>query len=347
MVEHGPVLLEAEVSPEQRAEACLELQQAGLRLVQERYGEGSSIERLPFHGPEHTEAVMERTGQILEDLRSVNPDGVTEEDAAFGRMAAAWHDTEMRSRENPTTGLRDRFRGFYEGDNPNLPSGERGNEGASAEALVESMRAAVDADGGAIFSDADVARAERAVAATFPAFAFEEFPPEEKARVPGGPEKGLKIYQPHLEAGLREGRVDRVALALGLADLSYFGYEDDPRVSLAHAKEEFREIHLELNNLDALTPEQRGKAAKDILSFMDGQTGFIRWQRVRFEQLIQPLFPVEQQRLRERFPEENWNWSLAEAQRYAQTLHAKYDAAAVAGDREQFEVLAREMGYGR
>lgn len=62
------------------------------QLIRDRF-EGNNGDALAFHNTVHTDGVMRRTRAILETIRAVRSDLVTEHDLLLGDIASAYHDT--------------------------------------------------------------------------------------------------------------------------------------------------------------------------------------------------------------------------------------------------------------
>lgn len=340
-----------------RHEAFAYLIKRGLNLVHDRYDPGGNEEYLPFHGSNHTKEVVENIEKILTALNAL-PD-----DIEFGKAAAAWHDSIMGVLVD-AAGIRIRLRGFYteeatNSDNPLLDTGELGNERASAEEIILAMKECFNVNGDPMFNDQDYARIRRIIAGTFVNVKMEKYPDEETERMkeiedfgqmPGdkkNPNIGLHIYQPHVLKNIESKNIDKVEMALALADFGVYGMQDDPEIVFRAGNAEFREINMASDQpiaLEGLTRKERKSFGRKMLDWVATQVGFLRFRRVDVHRFANTLGPEDRDILLELFKHQD-NIIIAAINRSKRMRDTYWNSVVENGDKEAFLALAREMGY--
>jgi len=252
-------------------------------------------EVLDFHELGHSEGVMEWTTDFLEEVRSIDPSLVTEEDIDLGKVESLGHDL-VQEAKTDTPPMRQRARGA--------------NEEASAREVIAEMAKYVLPDGKPVFDINFVTRsALRNIALTVPTLK------PNFAKLPDG-SMGLEMNQPDLTPGLsvveppkglgeeelvgwREQQLKElyktvetnkeaslIGLAIASADLRGELASSDPEDFRKSGDAEFRELNItiteEVKDWRNITPERRAKIVGAILGWKKVQTGFAKWQRLHF-----------------------------------------------------------------
>lgn len=269
-----------------------------------------------FHNEGHIEDVE---GDALAILSIFEKYGATGEDERLvAKTAASGHDiiiehTVQQDKTAFNAGQRMRHRGF--GDQMPEPvkalvkarGGEKGNEELSWERTLEVINQ--KDPNKEVYTDAVREKIRLAIAATYPN-AYPATLPEGATTITDpqtnesvdltaflgkdkdGKPMAFKFDQPFLNA---EG-ADLSTLAVAFGDLMYGG-KCDAETFIAHGNEEYRELNeVAMGELEhggeGLSPERKAAIAKGMIGWIGTQVGFLLWQKVRFEEVLNSFKPI-------------------------------------------------------
>ncbi len=313
----------------------------------------------PFHNPMHSANVDNISFAVCDRIKEIDPSLLNEQDE-LAREAAAWgHDSVIEYVDAITggqAGERVRRRGFLAADmNDKSREMGPGNEQASAQKIIDFIHQ-VDPNN-AIYKEQAIEGIKEAVAATFPAFAFEKLPVEKILQMDNrvrayldGEGKGLRIYQPHVK---EDGGVAALSLALGdLSSMGWLPVED----SIKMGDGEYREVkdkigYLLKQGIPNIPDEEKKKIIIDMEKWMDGQVSFFAWRKVETEHLIEnhqfKTSKDNQERIKRMFRERGVYKRFDEVITAAINRAEKYKETSfqALGLNDQLAILARDMGY--
>lgn len=258
-----------ERGPRNFEKAVTEGIQTAFRRIRERFEDNREDDpngwrRLAAHNVLHTERVVERTGIILEAIRTAAPEMVSERTIALGQLAAAWHDTvqEFQPVTEKTSDGRTKLvrKRVVPGK---IEQGD--NERASAEELLAYMDLPENRE---LFTDQDRELVRAAIMHTVPTFA------------------GGTVVQPITP----ESSV--IARAVALADLGgagMAGFEEYRHEGDALFREENIDITDALTKGVPLTPEDETFYKERMLAWSAFQEPFAKGRKARFEKEVEGL----------------------------------------------------------
>lgn len=268
-----------------------------------------------FHNEEHIEDVGADAAAILAIFKKF---GMTGEDDTLAAAAAAnGHDlvinhTVVTDRTAFNYGQRMRHRGFAEMIPANVKSLgiEKGNEELSWERTREIITK-FDPNK-EVYTDEVLEKIRRCIAATYPE-AYPATLPEGTTTI-ANPENGelvdltpylgkdkegkpmaFKFDQPFL---LSEPESDPSTLSVAFGDLMYGG-KCSSEAFTRHGNDEYQEtremIMAEIKGgVEAISPERKAEIAKDMTSWIGTQVGFLLWQKVRFDNVLNTFKPINE-----------------------------------------------------
>lgn len=260
----------AEVRFERFAEQGIE---QAIVLLRQRFENPSDPKnQLEFHNTEHTENVIQNTEFILEEIKKVAPELVTDRDIARAKLYAAFHDAVQEWEENHTEDGADvkvtRKRFIEE------------NETASFKELSEYMKAVNMEEKEQVFTEEDFTLGQQAIMGTVPGFDVEN----------------KTVYQPNVSK-----KTPLIARAIALADLGTAGISGGDNSS-TEGDRLFREENLDvkeaLSDFANMTEVQKEHYKNRMLNWTRFQVSFIEGRKNRLEQEINGLPEVAQSALK-------------------------------------------------
>lgn len=359
-------------SPEKvpsKLEVMEQLTQEGLDLHNKKHGRNGigGEDSKDFHGVHHPEELIKRAEKIANVFR------LTPERIALIKMILAWHDIVLnytKPLENNLTGMITRHRGAQNTEEELKSFKENGNEALSAKLLTQKMRDAK------VFTEEEIELGKKGVYVTYPEATFKKFieddyykiaekqNPELVAKISElekrGINSGLFFYQTHLRGYAQKSEwVPEEVLIPGLVDLGGSGLVEDSEFTI-EGNSELRELYYNIRqpeNLDRLKngntevdKQDRAKVVEEFLKWTKVQVGFVVFQAMRVEKIINALKndgrldDQQEQQMRgllcNYMP--NIDGQLARSIRLKEEYEKKLTEI---GEREAFIVLAKEMGY--
>lgn len=302
---------EREQNPESELELLKESVDRGVTLaleeVRERFEDAADVrDRLPFHNVDHTEGVIRRTVTILQTLREIDPERVSEREVELGRLTGGFHDT------------------VQTWSTQEIPDGEAikvmrrrnvgTNEQASGAEARKFMKSENERLGSEMYSEADQDLVVSSIDGTVPAY---------------DGKRGTAI-QPNVSS-----TSPVLAKAVALADLGIAGMEGPEKYALtgdALFREENIDILIALHEGQPVSDDDRERFRRRMLSWTGSQSGFVKGRQQAFAEEINSFSEVEQKALRLLFRHFDETSTAAEA------LSQRRQAMS-------FEELARDMGY--
>ncbi|MDQ3014289.1 MAG: hypothetical protein M3Q73_00280 [bacterium] len=341
-------------------------------LMYQRYGNE------PFHNPDHIRGFRDDGLDILQRIKEVASELVTEEDELVIPTVAGGHDlvVDYLLNNDPTSffyGQRMRIRGWEVGDvPPNLKEAvdeeQGGNERKSADETIKILEE-LDPNG-EIYTESARKKVREGIAATYPEAGMAPIAEEhltihvsENAEIDlrpylmkdkEGNYLGLKFNQKYLTP---ESSIS--TLASGFADLSYAGKvsgEEFKQLGNAEYRELRELIGSEIKKgIDTISPERKAKIASDMIGWIDTQTGFALHQKIRFNSVINSNNAINAHPKAEMIKNalvgkyRRFDSNIVYAKDRIIAAKEKYaslkDPAAYPGSDELLKELVRDMGY--
>lgn len=254
----------------------------------------------PFHNSGHLEDVAEDGAAILGIFEKYGMTG--ENDRLAAEAAANGHDLVIEY--TLVNGVRVRHRGFGGSMPQNVKAlgVEKGNEELSW-LRTQTVIAKFDPDK-KVYTDEVLEKIRLGIAATYPEASLATLPPG--AAIVVNPENGEQVdLSPYLEKDeegkpialkfdqpflLSESESDLSTFAVAFGDLMHDG-KYDAEAFKVHGNHEYQELHESAMQeiragVDSISPERKTEIAESMLSWVRSQAGFLLWQKVRFEHIV-------------------------------------------------------------
>ncbi len=289
-------------------EAIAAIKQQALRLIKERFEKDPyDVDTLDFHNTRHTEGVIRRTEAILNAIRNVDTQVVSEKDILLGGLAAAWHDTVQKYHVEEVS------------DGSNTKKIRRRhtieNEHASAEEAIVHMAEICKKRGTpSLFTEDDEAVIREAIDVTIPGFDLER----------------KTVIQPHLKP---ESHV--VTRAVALADIGTSGMEDlDAFLQDGDAvfREENIDIREVLKNKEMISDAQKEFFRQRMIAWNEGQKKFVEGRKALLDTELKGLSDVTKAAVQQLF------------KRFDENIEGMKEKITQRKDMS-FEELTKDMGY--
>ncbi len=279
-------------------------------VVRERHGDKE------YHAPEHSSTVEKNSAEIFSIIEENNPGTITEAMERARKTGARGHDMYIETAIDPKTGALIRLRGLgpeHMPENVQAVLKEQGkplvgNEEASAVELL-GVVTRNDPDQKIYTSEVNDLMVEN-VRATYPIPSFVTFPEETYSTTEAG-ENRIVIINPDTKAPvditeffpIKDGKaiglkmdqfIDEEtklgALAVAIGDLSQGGrfgsevFRDEGNREFWESKPAMTD--LARRGVENLKSDEKALLAKEVLGWVETQTGFLLHQKMRFERML-------------------------------------------------------------